>query len=228
MQMTSRSLTTGRTLTLGLLAALLLLAALVVPAYADDDEFPPEIWPLFAGTVIVLQRGEPVPEGTLVEAFVDGVKQQEATVATGGRYQLLVPGRTRPQDQVITFKVAGVLANETRIWRQGEENLNFNLTVARLPSDSRFPFPVPCFIATAAYGTDTAEEINILREFRDAVLMPSRAGATLVWLYYRVSPSIAEVIALHDSLRTAVRSGFIGPLVAMLNWSSDIWAESER
>ena len=47
----------------------------------------------------------------------------------------------------------------------------------------------PCFIATAAYGTDTAEELNILREFRDEVLLPNRLGAGFVSFYYETSPS---------------------------------------
>ena len=82
----------------------------------------------------------------------------------------------------------------------------------------------PCFIATAAYGTDTAEEIDILREFRDAVLLPNSLGAKFVSLYYKTSPPIADFISQHEVLRTAVRVGFVDPIVAMLNWSHDLWA----
>ena len=81
-----------------------------------------------------------------------------------------------------------------------------------------------CFIATAAYGTDTAKEIDILREFRDAVLLPNSLGSKFVSLYYKTSPPIADFISQHEVLRTAVRVGFVDPIVAILNWSHDLWS----
>ncbi len=81
-----------------------------------------------------------------------------------------------------------------------------------------------CFVATAAYGTPSAEEINILREFRDEVLQPSRLGAELVSLYYQGSPPIAEFISQNEALRMAVRVGFVDPIVAILNWSHGLWS----
>jgi len=80
-----------------------------------------------------------------------------------------------------------------------------------------------CFFATAAYGTDTAEEIDILREFRDKVLLPNSLGARFVSLYYRTSPPIADFISRHEVLKTAVRVGFVDPIVRILNWSHDLW-----
>ena len=88
------------------------------------------------------------------------------------------------------------------------------------------PFPF-CFIATAAYGTDTAVEVNLLREFRDVVLLASGPGAGLVSLYYEVGPAIAEVIWQHDILRAAVRVGLVDPIVAILNWSHALWSETD-
>ncbi|MCK5182272.1 MAG: hypothetical protein KAQ73_07005, partial [Dehalococcoidia bacterium] len=71
-----------------------------------------------------------------------------------------------------------------------------------------------CFIATAAYGTPMAEEIGILRKFRDEYLLTNPIGATLVEFYYRVSPPIAQFIAEHPSLKPIVRAGLL-PAVAM-------------
>ena len=74
--------------------------------------------------------------------------------------------------------------------------------------------PIPCFIATAAYGTPMAEDIQILREFRDEYLLTNPLGQALVGLYYRVSPPMAEFITEHPSLKPVVRAGLV-PAVAM-------------
>jgi len=81
-----------------------------------------------------------------------------------------------------------------------------------------------CFIATAAYGTDTAQELDILREFRDAVLLPNNLGARLVSFYYKTSPPIANFISQNEVLRTVVRVGFVDPIVRILTWTHDLWS----
>jgi len=81
-----------------------------------------------------------------------------------------------------------------------------------------------CSIATAAYGTDTAEQLDILREFRDTVLLPNGLGAKFVSLYYRASPPIADFISQNEVLRTMVRVGFVDPIVKILSWTHDLWS----
>jgi hypothetical protein len=213
---------------LGLLLALVLMAAIVVPAYAADGESPPQLPHYFGGTVSTSTG--PVGEGTLVEAYLDGVKDAETVVTAQSTYDILVPGEDGDEGKTVSFKVGGVQASETAPWQSGQIDTNFDLTIAS-SGGSGWPFPFArpsfCFIATAAYGTETAEEINILREFRDVVLLPSDLGTEFVSLYYKVSPSIAEVISQHDFLRTAVRVGFIDPIVAILNWSHTLWSETD-
>jgi hypothetical protein len=86
-----------------------------------------------------------------------------------------------------------------------------------------------CFIATAAYGTPMAEEIGILREFRDEYLLTNAVGRALVDIYYRVSPPIAEFITEHPSLKPIVRAGLL-PAVVMstiaVNYLPALLAES--
>ena len=72
----------------------------------------------------------------------------------------------------------------------------------------------PCFIATAAYGTPMADEIVVLRNFRDAYLLNNAVGTAFVDAYYRVSPSIAEVVADHPTAAQAVRVALV-PAIAL-------------
>ena len=71
-----------------------------------------------------------------------------------------------------------------------------------------------CCAATAAYGTPVAEEIEILREFRNEYLLTNPVGKALVEFYYKVSPPMAEFITEHPSLKPVVRVG-LAPAVAM-------------
>jgi polyhydroxybutyrate depolymerase len=80
-----------------------------------------------------------------------------------------------------------------------------------------------CFIATAAYGTSTAEQLDVLREFRDVVLLNSSVGSRLVRLYYRVSPPIAEFISEHGVVRTLVRELLIDPVVWLVEATGGTW-----
>jgi hypothetical protein len=80
-----------------------------------------------------------------------------------------------------------------------------------------------CFIATAAYGTPTAEQIDVLREFRDIVLLESVAGSQFVALYYQLSPPVADFIAGNALLRTLVREFLIDPIVWVVKATGDMW-----
>ena len=62
-----------------------------------------------------------------------------------------------------------------------------------------------CFIATAAYGSTQEPHVQVLRQFRDQVLLQSEAGKKFVETYYRLSPPIAHYIGQHPTLRAATR-----------------------
>jgi hypothetical protein len=71
-----------------------------------------------------------------------------------------------------------------------------------------------CFVATAAYDSPLHPHVGILRDFRDIYLLPSRLGRTLVDLYYKYSPSAAELITKNIALRIVVRINLL-PFVAL-------------
>jgi uncharacterized repeat protein (TIGR02543 family) len=85
------------------------------------------------------------------------------------------------------------------------------------------PSASACFIATAAYGSPTAGQIDVLREFRDGVLLESAAGSELVDLYYRLSPPVADFISGNSFLRTMVRELLVDPVVWVVGATGGMW-----
>jgi len=85
--------------------------------------------------------------------------------------------------------------------------------------------PSPCFIATAAYGTSTAAEIDTLRAFRDEVMLQNSLGSQLVALYYEVSPPVADFISEHEGLRTLVRELLVDPVTWLVEATGTLWRD---
>ena len=73
-----------------------------------------------------------------------------------------------------------------------------------------------CFIATAAYGSPTAYQVVLLRDFRNNNLQHTAYGYLAIRLYEIVSPPFAAFIAKHEFLRSAVRILLLKPLVALI------------
>jgi PKD repeat protein len=83
--------------------------------------------------------------------------------------------------------------------------------------------PFSCFIATATYGSETAQELDTLRGFRDQVLLKSEPGKWFVTAYYRLSPPLAEFIATHEAVRIFVRKQMLDPVVYVLKQTRCLW-----
>jgi uncharacterized repeat protein (TIGR02543 family) len=101
-------------------------------------------------------------------------------------------------------------------------NFEFEQTTTTDPTEGSSG-PFACFIATAAYGTRTSEQIDVLREFRDVVLLENSVGSEFVALYYQLSPPVADFIAGNSFLRTMVRDLVVDPVVWMVEATGAIW-----
>jgi len=85
------------------------------------------------------------------------------------------------------------------------------------PQNSKSSSKSGCFIATAVYGSPYANEVIILKEFRDKWLLNFRLGEIFVTFYYLISPPIANQIAKRESLRAFTKSTLIIPLIKIAN-----------
>ena len=87
-----------------------------------------------------------------------------------------------------------------------------------------------CLIATAAYGSEMAPQVQFLREIRDNQLMSTESGTSFMTgfnqFYYSFSPYIADLERESPVFKEAVKIG-ITPLLSSLSIMSNAESESE-
>lgn len=76
-----------------------------------------------------------------------------------------------------------------------------------------------CLIATAAFGSELAPQVQFLREYRDNTIMSTTIGSSFInafnTVYYTFSPTVADVERNNPILQEFVRDG-ITPLLGIL------------
>src|SRR3569832_2183231 len=120
------------------------------------------------------------------------------------------PGHTQ------TFAVASLLP-ETDYWiglraydgchNAGPVAITHVVTTARVSGSVD-----ACFVATAAYGSVMANDVEVLRRFRDMALAANALGELGVETYYTFGPALAGVIGESDLLRSSARD-VLAPIV---------------
>jgi hypothetical protein len=81
----------------------------------------------------------------------------------------------------------------------------------------------PCIIATVTFGSEATPEVQLLRSFRDHLVLSTHAGSAFMnafnlW-YYSFSPQVADFIVVHDAVRSPLRA-VLYPLLSILEFSS--------
>ena len=102
--------------------------------------------------------------------------------------------------------------------KESSENTPF-IRIQYIPNDTESNGG-GCLIATAAYGTELAPQVQFLREIRDSTVMSTASGASFMTgfnqIYYSFSPTIADWERENPMFREAVRA-FITPMISTLS-----------
>ncbi|MDI1494910.1 MAG: putative exported protein [Cenarchaeum symbiont of Oopsacas minuta] len=92
--------------------------------------------------------------------------------------------------------------------------------IASLEDTTGMKEPGGCLIATAAYGTELAPQIQTLREIRDNTLMETSFGTSFMsgfnTIYYTFSPTIADWERQNPAFASTV-GAFLTPMISTLN-----------
>ena len=87
-----------------------------------------------------------------------------------------------------------------------------------------------CLIATAAFGSEMAPQVQLLREIRDNKVMSTGMGASFMTgfnqLYYSFSPTIADMERDNPAFKELVKIG-ITPMISSLSIMSSADSEQE-
>ena len=165
------------------------------------------------------------PGDYLILANFSGLKSQITFKFTGGTGDIISGGDSQPQ----TCPSGQTLVNGNCVAKpeptpepeptcgQGTELVNGICQVVKTESKGKGG---ACLIATAAYGTELAPQVQFLREIRDNTVMSTTSGMAFMTgfnqLYYSFSPTIADLEREYPMFQQAVRA-FITPMISTLS-----------
>ena len=87
-----------------------------------------------------------------------------------------------------------------------------------------------CLIATAAFGSELAPQVQQLRELRDNVVLATPSGTAIMTgfnqLYYSFSPAVADLERENPAFREAVKIA-LTPMISSLSLLNHVDIDSE-
>lgn len=154
------------------------------------------------------------PGGLLPEHFKESARTQELTVVasvfwdliriydTSDKYGDRLRQTTEKLAQFLRFTpIYPDIMRKAEAFSRTCRNQSVLKSFLKSASDSKSR----CFIATSAFESPWAEEVEILRTFRDEKLLSNKFGIIFVQTYYRLSPPIARFMDKNALSRALVR-----------------------
>jgi hypothetical protein len=235
------------------LFALLLIPFLITPVFAETNT---QTLPTEKGTLDVKLSYEEIVPGELTTLKVDFINPQTQKIqehidwrfsvskdsetiwgptqlshtSEGSlknlKYEFLDEGAYS-----LIFEIEGILFQPIPL-----ETVSFNIAVGEANAQPDTPPPSNdngggCLIATAAYGSELAPQIQQLRELRDDTILQTESGAAFMTsfneFYYSFSPTIADFERENSVFREGVKVT-LTPMLTSLSLLNHVEIDSEQ
>jgi hypothetical protein len=153
-----------------------------------------------------------------VASFIrNGRPAKTATLDAEGAVSLMIDPKVKAGESIRTE--IGDLVAETHYYVavRATDRLNRRgpISVAQITTPKReFATVTPCFVASAAYGSDLADEVGVLRRVRDRALLTHAPGRALVRAYYAHGAELASLVREQAWLGSLARA-VLRPIVAV-------------
>ena len=160
------------------------------------------------------------------------IHRVSGNAAVGGDFEKFTFGADQTGPTTIKFENIGDESEETAfalIVVPGSEKEVFT-DEQKIPEDKSEEKGGGCLIATAAYGSEMAPQVQLLREIRDNQLMNTESGSAFMTgfneLYYSFSPYIADMQRENPMFKEVVKLG-LTPMLSSLAIMQNAETESE-
>ncbi|MFA5434181.1 MAG: CFI-box-CTERM domain-containing protein [Candidatus Paceibacterota bacterium] len=167
----------------------------------------------FPGKIEVKQIQEPVSKDEIMSDF-DCVFEAEYSIDDQMVIEKIKEIVKRSYNSNIIV-IANMFDMRYELYSLSESNYSASSSTS---SSSKSTSNSGCFIATAVYGSPYANEVILLKEFRDNWLLNFKLGKLFVAFYYWISPPIANQIAKSNSLKAITKSALVIPLIKIATY----------
>ena len=238
------------------LLAMLFIPLLIIPAFAESQTLPTE-----KGTLDVKLTHDEIQPNTQTKINIDFLNPQTQKVQEHIDYTISVskdgekvfgpiplthtslgsvkiPIEFNLGEGVYTmdFEVEGILFQPIPT-----ETVSFDIVVGDAHAQETITPPnndVPpveenggCLIATAAYGSEMAPQVQQLRELRDNTVLSTKSGTAFMsgfnQLYYSFSPGVADLERENPVFKEIVKAG-LTPMLSSLSLLNHVEIDSEH
>ena len=196
-----------------------------IAVYEDDERSYVIVGALNSGTVQIIDITDPASPAVVAtvrngEDFGLAGPTGIAVYESGGSSYAAVSAFQGNTVQIVRIDARILPTVGANLEPDGKEGSGMTGSTPQDSPATEPPNAGGCLIATAAYGTETAPQVQALREVRDNVVLDTAAGSAFMQgfnqIYYSFSPAIADMQRQNDAFNAIVRA-LVMPMLATLS-----------